>query len=183
MAYSRLIASCPSWQKRRSEFNHDWLKNHFMPALAKWINILDGHVEDQDFGAGFMKITLVEWETHARQAVELVCGFEKEMSPRTMVIAPRFSKTTPATRRWLGNLVHELWLNRYPVQQWIDESVRCVHCADAAYLRIRRAFDQAVQIPSPLALREQRQLFIDFQDRCQTLAKSIEAYPSVVRVA
>ena len=35
-----------SWQKRREDFNHKWLKNDLMMALRAWPNLLDGIDED-----------------------------------------------------------------------------------------------------------------------------------------
>ena len=75
----------PVWQKRRSEFNHDWLKNRFIPALAKWLNLLDDRIEDLSFEHTFVETVLPQWEDHREEALALPRDFEQEMSPRTLL--------------------------------------------------------------------------------------------------
>ena len=45
------------------------------------------------------------------------------MSPRILLESCPLSDLPLATREWLGKTIHALWLSRYPVRQWIAETV------------------------------------------------------------
>src|ERR687885_736280 len=65
-----------SWQKRRTSFNHDWLKNQYMPALAKCINIVDGKIEDRAFELNFYNLVLRQWKRHEVELSTLLDDFK-----------------------------------------------------------------------------------------------------------
>src|ERR1044072_7135922 len=123
------------WQKRRNTFNHDWLKNQYMPALARYLNLLDGLIEDDEFAQSFVSQILPEWESHREEAANLIKSFECEMSPQRLLECSPLSRCDEHTKRWLGNLMHALWLKRYPVAQWVTDAMHAVENADAAYAR------------------------------------------------
>src|ERR1051326_4473635 len=89
-----------SWQKRRSSFNHDWLKNQFMPALAKWLNLLDNKIEDPDFERAFIASVLPKWEQHREEALRLPRDFEQEMSPRRLFECHPLAHHNVHTKQW-----------------------------------------------------------------------------------
>jgi hypothetical protein len=94
-----------SWQRRRSELNHDWLKNRYLPALAKWINILDDYVEDYGFEKDFLELTLPQWEEHRLLVIALIESFEIEMSPGIQLSHPPLSHLPESTKMWLHSLI------------------------------------------------------------------------------
>jgi len=172
----------PCWQKRRSVFNHDWLKNQYMVALAKYLNLLEGKIEDRDFEGSFVQSVLPEWELHSREATALAKDFEREMSPRVMFDRYPLSLCDEHTKQWLGNLLHVLWLTRYPVRCWVADAAECAAEAEIAYSQLQESLRSCQDIRSSDALRGYRDKFIDFRARCQDLAKALEKFPSEVRV-
>jgi len=170
-----------SWQKRRNEFNHDWLKNRYLPALAKWINILDDRVEDLEFQQEFPRSILNQWREYGPQAHLLAEMFESEMSPKMFLDKLPLSRLPSGTREWLGQTVHELWLNRYPVRQLISEAVSATDAADLGYQRLREAIDSKASSTIE-ELRSLRPVFATFQNLCQALARTVEALPSKVLI-
>jgi hypothetical protein len=166
-----------TWQKRRSEFNHDWLKNRYLPALAKWINILDNRVEDQEFQKEFPRTILNQWLEYGPEAYLLAKRFECEMSPRVLLERYPLSRLPGSTRDWLGPLVHELWLSRYPVRQWVADTVAAVCAANAAYETLRDSI-ASKENSTVEELRSLRGTFTRFQGLCQGLARTIEEFPS-----
>jgi hypothetical protein len=104
------------WQRRRSAFNHDWLKNKFMPALATCHNGLKGHVEYEGLERTILEQVIPEWVAHRVEAISLLADFEREMSPKVLVDRPPLVTACPHVREWLGDLVHNLWLARYPIR-------------------------------------------------------------------
>ena len=132
------------WQKRRTAFNHDWLKNRFLPALAKWINLLDDRLEDLAFQQSFVATVLPQWEGHRAEASALPRNFAVQMSPRSLLGARRDT--------WLGLLVHFLWLNRYPVFRWVQAATARANEAEEAYQRLRARLATCADTTSAAAL-------------------------------
>src|SRR5258707_121105 len=127
------------WRKRRSSFNHDWLKNQYIPALARYLNLLDDLIEDDEFARSFVSDVLAEWELHRNEAVDLAKSFEYEMSPQRLVECSPLCRCEECTKRWLGNLMHLLWLKRYPIDQWVAEAAQAIESTDVAYGRLQQS--------------------------------------------
>lgn len=172
----------PRWQKRRSAFNHDWLKNRYMPALAKYLNLLDDRVEDREFERSFVSNILPEWQENLDEARALVLDFEQEMSPRRLFESPPLSRSDEDTRRWVGELVHALWLRRCPVKQWVSEAVEATERADAAYRNLRDLLRASADTRSAQAMIPYRAQFAEFRARCQGVANAVSKFPSEVKV-
>jgi hypothetical protein len=171
----------PHWQRRRSRFNHDWLKNRFLPALTKWANILAGEVEDPAFDKSFPERILPEWESQREEALAICETFEDEMSSRRILDRPPLSRCDESTRRWLGTMVHQLWLARYPVNEWVARGTAGVQAATAAYARVQEGTLRLGGTALSQS-REHRERFADFQRRCQELAATMHAFPSEIKV-
>ena len=169
------------WQKRRSDFNHDWLKNRFLPALAKWINLLDDLIEDTIAEASFVNSVLRQWEGHGKVAIALAQDFEVDMSPARLFEGIEWLRRR-GNNEWLQKLVHQLWLARYPVQEWVTDALACTERADAAYQRLQMGLLQCKETRSIVALRHLRPQFAEFRDCCHILAQAIGKFPSEVWV-
>ena len=167
-----------AWQRRRSEFNHDWLKNRFLPALAKAVNVLDSVVEDELFEKEFPHFLSLQWCLHRGEAFTLAHNFRNEMSPAALLNQEHFFSTSG---EWLPELVDALWLSRNPVQMWIDETVNCAMAADAAYLKLEERFAENCNATLQV-LKGHEPLLLQFQTSCQELAKAIERFPSRILV-
>lgn len=172
-----------NWQKRRSVFNHDWLKNQFMPALAKLINIIDHRVRDDNFVESFLTLTLPVWEPHLSELMSILRDFENEMSPRRLFDRLPLSGCSPQTREWLASVTHSLWLRRKPVDQWIAEAIRQAEMTNSAYIRIRQKLQNGVTARTVGSLQPIRSQFAEFRDCCEALASAISQFPREVDVA
>lgn len=169
------------WQKQRSRFNHDWLKNQFLPALARWLNLLEGHIEDSDFEESFIPSFLSQWESQRVEAERLANRFAEEMSPACLLEQPPLLRLSEPDTVWLKSFVHNLWLHRYAVRGQVNEALVAIRDADAIYVAIQQRLHSDMESPTSdegnylLQWRE-------FRERCQNLAKAIEAFPSQVKV-
>lgn len=172
-----------AWQQRRSQLNHDWLKNKYLPALEKLLNLLDDHLEDPEFERGFVSGHLPAWEQQRAEAVRLVEDFEPEMSPRLHLDRLPLSLHDEETRHWLANAVHSLWLARHPVRQWVVEARERANEVEAAYRQLREQLQACPDTISAASLRPLRALFDQFRRSCQNLARAFERFPCEVIVA
>lgn len=172
----------PCWQSRRSRFNHDWLKNQFLPALDNFLNILDGRVEDEETEATFIASVLPIWETHRTEAHLLPADFERCMSPRTLFERPPLSRCDEETRCWLGDLIHKLWLARYMVGDLVANASARAREVDDAYIKLQQGLEECKSKLTARELRPLRPLFGQFRQACYRLALSIERFPNKVLV-
>jgi hypothetical protein len=171
-----------SWQDRRSKFSHDWLKNQFLPALSKFLNLLDDKVEDPEFEASFVSRVLPQWESHFEEALNLARDFEEEMSPQQMLQTTSLSRCDENTRQWLSSTAHRLWLARYPVHQWTSDACICVERVSGAYDRLCEALLDCENTRSAPILQVCRELFAGLRERCQDLANAMERFPREILV-
>jgi hypothetical protein len=170
------------WHKRRSEFNHDWLKNRYMPALAKFLNLLDDKVEDEDFERAFVSSIFPEWEAHQEEVMCILRDFESEMSPKTLFCQPPLSKCDEQTKQWLGDLVHSLWLAKYPIKQWIEKAIMAANRVDMTYHHTVKTLESCTDTQSAQTLRRFYSMFDGYRRDCQELAIAIEKFPSEVKI-
>jgi hypothetical protein len=172
--------SAQRWQKRRSEFNHDWLKNQYIPALAKCRNLLDGRVEDPEFEAVFLLRIFPQWEHRRATLVELIGLYEQMMSPQTLLEELPLSAMREGDKRWLGPLVHSLWLARTPAMQLVRSAHEAFARVDASYERLKDSVSGADS--SALFLSPFREQFLAFRDDLQLLANAISDLPRDIDV-
>jgi hypothetical protein len=97
------------WQRQRSRFNHDWLKNQYTQALGKWINILHREVDDPMTERNFIARVLPEWTAHRPELIDLLNRFECAMSPRRLFELPPLLFCDQRTHEWLPDVMHTLW--------------------------------------------------------------------------
>jgi hypothetical protein len=165
------------WQSRRSEFNHDWLKNQYMPALAACLNLLDGRLEDRELEETFVAVVLPQWESHREEALMLARDFDLVMSPRSLFDSIPLSRCDGDTKQWLGDWVHSRWLARRPVEQWVADASEAVRLVDSAYQQLQEVLEQCDDTGSAKELRRFREQFSDLRDKCQQLADAISKFP------
>jgi hypothetical protein len=171
-----------SWQKRRSEFNHDWLKNKYIPKLGAWVNLLDERIEDKDLERSYVSSILPGWEHQQKEALALPRDFETEMSPRTLFREPPLSNCDDDTKQWLGELVHHLWLIRYSVGKLVSDALESTEKANDAYSKLKSALKGCTDTSNVEALKPFRPFFVEFLRSCRALSEAIEKFSSEVKV-
>jgi hypothetical protein len=180
------VANPTRWQRERCQLNHDWLKNRCIPALDRFLNRLDGRIDDDEAEVEsdrkFLASLLPQWPERRAEFVALLRGFETEMSPELLFTDGPLARCPPNTRRWLEPVVRSLWLNRYPVRQWLVDGYMYLEAVDAAYRRVRQRIAAAGERPIAADLRAARQEFAWLRDYLDRLSKVIERFPSQIQV-
>lgn len=169
------------WQKRRSEFNHDWLKNKYIPKLGAWMNLLDDRIEDVDLEKSYVTSILPDWEFHQNEALALPEDFESEMSPKVLFNGLPLSNCDQDTKQWLGELIHHLWLIRYSVSQLVHDASESAAKTNKTYNKLQNALKACKDTRKAEALRPFRDFFAEFLKNCRALSEAIERFPSEVR--
>jgi len=162
------------WQWRRSEFNHDWLGNQFLPALAKCHRILSGEVEDMEFTPRFVQYVLPQWSVRVPDLVALLDNYEIAMSPSILVDQRRIGNRKEAYA-WIAKDLHSLWKLRCSVDKKLSEAKRRLIEANTAFERIDvenlRCTNTSASTVSPYLI-EQLQ---SYRSSCMALSDSIHA--------
>ena len=173
------MAKINNWQKRRSALNHDWLKNQFMPAFAKFINVIDGRVIDPGFLPLFLASLCADWESHRRELAALIQSFEDAMSPKNFFDQPPLKVCTGFTN-WLPQLTHELWATRQSARESTAGAREHLESADQAYSEVRLYLERTGPTVTISDLIPGRPHFVEFRFRCQVLGNSLSKFPSEI---
>ena len=176
-------SSISSWPRHRSSFNHDWLKNAYLPALHKWLNILAGQVEDHEFERTFREKKLVEWEGRSQECRKLIQDFGHDMSPARCFERHPLSNCSARTRAWLLPLVHALWEHRCLVAERTGAATEALHAAQTAYELLRSSLASGTAAASGPSAGALRPLSAEFVSRCAKLSQVMSRFPVKARVA
>lgn len=123
-------------------------------------------MEDAQVERTFASEVFVGWEDRCEESLALPVDFRQQMSPRQLFEAEPLSHCDEKTKAWLGDLVHHLWLARYPVDEWVDQAKEKALEADETYQQIREALAECDDVRSAEALRPFRDEFAAFRDQC-----------------
>jgi len=171
-----------TWQKRRGDINHNWLKNRYLPALKSWLNLLDDKIINPELENNFLITKFPQWQLHSKEVSNLAKDFESQMSPKILFDTPPLSNCDEDTKQWLGDLVHKLWLARYPVKTWIRDVLYWGDKTDDLYQELQKKLNEIQGDKTLDKLRPLRTDFEEFINNCQSLATAIEKFPSEVKV-
>ena len=170
----------PLWQKRRSEFNHDWLKNRYLNNLDGFIANLEMKKPDETRLMIFLDEDLDQWKAKDEEARRLMDSFEKEMSPVVLFESDILKRMDPGSQEWLKPLLHHLWLNNHDIKNKISN-------CEQWYLKVAAQYDKIKSMLEEKS-RDIEQLksllpeFKIFRDTCRAFSQSISNLPSKVLV-
>jgi len=169
----------PNWQRRRSEFNHQWLKNRLLSALDSATNLMRGRITGAGYLEDILNQEIREWPVRRGELDSLLVDFETEMSPRTLFDAPPLAEWESGIKRVMSELLHEFWLVRYPVRTWIGNAQKAALTVDKSYEQLLRV--QPIGMDGHVDF-EFSARFDAFCTACRELAKTIEKFPSHIQV-
>lgn len=176
------VTKAPDWQRRRARLNHDWLRNQFLVHLDGLSELIESSSWDDEFVDEFAGSILPRWEVQHENMRDLIDRFEDEMSPRTLFESTPLSRCRLQSNGWLEELVHILWLARYPVSKWIADAHRSAGQANEAYARLRDVLKSSLAGSLTEHLRENRPLLTEFREKCERLSEAIGRFPHRVLV-
>jgi len=166
-----------TWSVERSRFNHDWLKNSYLPALNLLVDRLSNPPTDGGAGPDRLLARLGEWHLWRPPLTDLLATAETALSPRGWVDETPADAAPPAVRSALADLAHLLWLARSRVTERVRAASDAVTAADTAYAALTAAVDR-VPLPRTWAtLAPLRDTAIAFRDACAAVATAIGALP------
>ena len=173
---NRAIRHGAPWQARRSRFNHDWLKNIYLPRLATYLNLVTGKFRDPELVASFRTDVLDEWRAHEVEARDLVKTFAVEMSPSVVL------SECPDTHRWVGQVADVLWRQRLGIPTVLERAERKLANAAKAFAKLEAACPGG-ELPASTSGRPALAgALAQFRTSCQELGDAFAAFPQSIRV-
>lgn len=170
-----------SWQLRRSELNHNWLKNVYLGYFARVQGILDGALEDPE-GLTLFLNELPRWEHRRDEFKRLASGYETAMSPRGLLeIAPLSNLPIPE-RRWLGEVIHVLWMSKYHVVADVNLVKERLQGVDQAYDAAQECLLGLPPTPRVKDIARCRGELAALRSACLQLTEAVHRLQSEVRV-
>lgn len=170
-----------SWQNCRSDFNHDWLNNRYMNRLDGCIERLRIKSADTSRIIRFFTQQFPEWEEKRETAQELILSFESKMSPKVLFEQAQLNRCDKETKKWLRELIHSLWMAKYPVKSWVCEAEQALMCANQQYANLKGALATLNQT-NPEELASLLPDFVEYREACRRLSHSISKFPHEVLV-
>lgn len=168
------------WQRRRSEFNHDWLKNRYLNNLDGFIAKLEMKKPDETRLMIFLDEDLRQWKAKEEEARRLMDSFEKEMSPVVLFESGILNRMDPESQEWLKPLLHHLWLNNHDIKNKISNCEQWFLKVAAQYDKINSMLDEKNR--NMEQLKNLLPEFKVFRDTCRAFSQSISNLPSKVLV-
>ena len=171
------VVSTPSeWQTRRNKFNHDWLKNRFLNSFDDFIAQLKKSDPDIVRVSEFLAEDFPEWKSCRQDAQWIVESFEDKVSPRQLFDCSPLNRCDDVKQKWLGNLVHTLWLFRFPVRKKAKESQEILASVNELYEKIAYELEQSrpIQLTQLIVLCSQ---FCELRETYENLSKSLSNLP------
>ena len=171
------------WQSKRNRFNHDWLKNHYLLALSKLLNILDDRIEDTDFVSEYLNGGFQIWEREHSEALALVEQFAASMSPSVLFTRTPYSNLLNQLS-CLPALTDALWRSKYRIDELVADARDAAVAANKDYLLIVAILKEKSATDATVGQdRELRELFASFRSHCSALAEAIELLPNRILIA
>lgn len=169
----------PDWQRRRSDFNHQWLKNRFLSALDSAANLMQGRVRGVSYLQEVLQVELAEWPEYGRELDALLADFEVEMSPQKLFETPPLSDWKPSFKEVISELMHELWLVHYPVATWLEGVRKAAAEVNECYALLEGIVpvDREGNVNLEFSVR-----FEAFRTACRALSKVIEKLPNRILI-
>jgi hypothetical protein len=170
-----------SWQNRRCAFNHDWLKNKYLNRLNAFLERLSIPDSDSFRLFRFLNDDFPEWKKQQNEIESLLETFEMEMSPKSLFKKEPLNRCDNETRIWLGQLIHALWLARYPVKEWIRAGQNAFRNVNDQYNNIVKILkSKKLDCESEdyrTTLKSLIPHFLQFKQACEELSQAIGMFP------
>lgn len=167
--------SLRTWQLRRCDFNHQWLKNQYLSALDCAANYLSGKLRGEGYLEDFFATDFRNWESKTGEGRRLIDDFEIDMSPRILFESKPLCDWDEAFFRAGSLAVHELWLSRNRVCSLTGHARDCFNAADDAYHKLSQVIKEE---GASYSGQEVRHCFEIFRSSCRRLSKAVEMFPS-----
>lgn len=149
------------------------MKTKYIPPIKKFLNILDGEIEDKSFENNFLQAVLPKWSIYKEEVYWLINHFEERMSPKILLTLNPLSHLNIENKNCLQELIHFVWATKYSIKD-LTESVQKE--AERASNSFESLKEDLINI-NMMYTSSLKQKLLNFYLACIDLSKSIEKFP------
>jgi two-component system nitrate/nitrite response regulator NarL len=171
----------PEWIKQRRDFLHDELGNYqnTVKLAITEASRLDVDCEVNHLMRSDLLQLGTSWASVKHGAQVLLRDFEDSMSPRTLLSYYPLCRCDDATKKWLGDLIHEQWVLRCPVRSWRITLERRVHAVDRSGEELTSL---VIHVGRPARVGEILAMLNHFATAIRVLRNGVESLPWRIRL-
>ncbi|MHC2071112.1 hypothetical protein ACYFX5_26870 [Bremerella sp. T1] len=163
-----------TWMVNRDQLNHDWLKNQYIVALGRFLNVVDGNESSQKYLDYFLNAILGQWEIQGPQFQKLINSFEQSLTPCRYFPCSGSSIESQAGI-WLTEFAHQMWKIRWNVSSLVSQALAAWTAVNVAYQQVIDARAAGCTFARSAILR--REEFQNLSDRCIALSDALGLFP------
>ena len=157
------------WDRRRSEFNHDWLRNSYLRSLVAFLARLD-RTPDSPIVRDYLTEGFPMW-ARKREEVRWLAGHLADcLSPKNLFDDKPLSLASAETKAWLPDAVNQVWMLRYHIDEVVAELIARIDAVDTLYEELSRGVQQAVRGVAPIEFRSG---FVAYDSACRKLSDTL----------
>ncbi len=164
----------PSWQKSRKRWNHDWLKNRWIPAISAYCRVLAGEVIDDSSTMSIYSRLNDDFLPGCTEVRGIINRFRQEMSPRLLFQFAPLSHCDTETLRWLPEVTEQLWLSKYGVDQITRAAAFQLEQTETAARDLLQAIREGQRSDSVVSLSQK------LLNACVSLSEGLSAFPDQI---
>jgi len=171
-----------NWQQRRSEFNHNWLKNTYHGYILRFHKILDGATKDQEDGVRLFLEKFPEWEQRRVELKELINEYGDLLSPKSLLNINPLSNLSEEDKLWMGEVINERWMSKYNVPEQIKIAEECLEKVDLSYDILKKRMEN-VKILQDISDKDGCKKEVEtFRDACVELGSAVNRFHNRIRI-
>jgi len=140
-----MILTPDEWESRRSEFNHDWLKNTYLRRLRAFLDRLV-MVPDSPVVAEFLANEFSMWQGKEAEVRWLAGHLVECLSPRRYFAVNPLRYLNAETKAWLLDVTHQVWLEKNHVNDAVVSLTARINAVHVKYQEISDALRPGIEI-------------------------------------
>ncbi|MBK6744446.1 MAG: hypothetical protein IPG66_16380 [Hydrogenophilales bacterium] len=119
-----------NWNRARSNFNHNWLKNRLIVTLSRTRNVLNGKVHDEAIWADLTAL-LSEWPERMAEAKDIMMSYPDAASPRQSVETSLAANVPKDVAGWLADVAVQRWKEQESPNEKYADAVGALNDLDS----------------------------------------------------
>lgn len=165
------------WERKRSAFNHDWMKNIYLRNLMGALDRLQ-LAPDSPIIIDYLDSDFSAWEHNRDKVCWLSKNLSESLSPKRLFESRPLSLVSADTRAWLPDAVHHIWLAKYNVKEAVSRLNILIDTVDEQYKNIKKILDNN---EGKIKREVLKYCLETYQTACRDLSNNLSSLPKTIR--
>ena len=157
------------WERRRSEFNHDWLKNTYLRRLRAFLDRL-ALAPDSPVIVEFLANDFPLWRGKTAEVQWLAAHLAECLSPRRYFDVKPLALASAETKAWLPDAIHQVWFGKFHVSDAIANLEARISAVETTYQELSRELQPGTKGAALAGLRPR---FEAYEVLCRELSSEL----------